>query len=436
MTEKILLINIHSSKNVGDAALLHVTLQQLEKNFSSSEITLCMDDPSSHSGQGHVIQSIFSWVHPFKSNEKTGWNYLHLALLLPATLIPLLSQKLFMRKIWLFSPNSIRDIVSAYLDADLVVSKPGGFLYSSGRGISLLIAIYSILYAHLAGKPVYILPQSIGPLNHFWEKILIRWLMERVRILMVREPISFNLIKEIGVQNPNCQLIPDLAFAMEASPHEAGGDWLIQHGINPKIGFPLLGMTVINWGEQNKAFDFQADYEEACCAAIRYFIEKINGRVVLFPQVWGPLRSQDDRIPAHRLLESLSDIAGGIKVIDKPIPAELLKSIYGWMQIFIGTRMHSNIFALSEGVPIIAIGYLHKTEGIAQMAGIEQWTIDIRHVHGNILRDKLIELWPERRVWRERIQMTIPKLIQEANTAGGIVAKDYFGYWKINHSGK
>jgi colanic acid/amylovoran biosynthesis protein len=433
MTEKILLINIHSSKNVGDAALLQITLQQLEKNFPSSEFTLCTDDPDSHSGQRRVINSIFSWVHPFGRDASARWNYVHLALLLPATLIPLLSQKLFLRKIWLFSPQSIREIVNAYLDADLVVSKPGGFLYSSGRGISLLIAIYSILYAHLAGKPVYILPQSIGPFNHRWEKMLIRWLMERVRILMVREPISLKLIKEIGVKNPNCLLIPDLAFAMDAVGREVGGTWLRQNGFNPNIGLPLLGMTVINWGEQYKKFDFQAEYEAACCTAIRYFVEKINGRVVLFPQVWGPLRSQDDRIPAHRILKNLADISGGVKVVDEPLTAERLKSIYGWMDLFIGTRMHSNIFALSQGVPTIAIGYLHKTEGIAQMVGIEKWVIDIRQINSNLLQEKLIDLWRERPIWRGKIQAIVPKLIQEANEAGKMVAKDYFEYWKISH---
>ena len=35
MNEKVLVINIHSSKNVGDAALLQVTLKQTEGEFSS-----------------------------------------------------------------------------------------------------------------------------------------------------------------------------------------------------------------------------------------------------------------------------------------------------------------------------------------------------------------------------------------------------------------
>ena len=42
--------------------------------------------------------------------------------------------------------------------------------------------------------------------------------------------------------------------------------------------------------------------------------------------------------------------------------------------------MHSNIFALSETVPVIAIGYLHKTRGIASMLGMDRWVLDIQTI--------------------------------------------------------
>src|SRR4030067_499429 len=416
MNENILLINVHSSKNVGDAALLKATLQQLKQNFPTSQVLICMDDPDSHAGPEKKINSIFSWVYPFRNGSNDGWNYFKLALLLPATLLPLLSQKLFGKKIWFLSPASIRGIVNAYLDADLVISKPGGFLYSSGRGTSLLIAIYSIIYAHWAGKPIYIFPQSIGPLKRFWESLLIRQLLERIRIVMVRESISFKLIKDLGVRNTRVHLIPDTAFCLPDAGPEAGDIWLQQHGINPHLGFPLLGMTTINWGAQNKNFKLQSDYESACAAAIKYFVEKNNGRVLLFPQVYGPLASQDDRIPAHRILDQLSYLAGLVKVIDEPVPSDVLKSIYGWMDVFIGNRMHSNIFAISKGVPIVAIGYLHKTEGIAQMVGVERWVIDIQQLHGKVIQEKLAELWLVRQEWRLVIQEKLPLLLKKARS--------------------
>lgn len=426
MNEKILVINIHSSKNVGDAALLQVTLKQLRENFPTSKILLCMDDPGSHSGPEETINSISSWVYAYDNETSAGWNYFRLTILLPVTLFPLLYYRLFKRKIHIFTPASIRKIVDAYLDSDLVISKPGGFLYSSGRGITLLIAIYSIIFAGWAGKPIYIFPQSIGPLNRKWEAFLIRKLLERVRIVMVREPVSLQFIKNIGINNQSVYLLPDPAFCLPAEEPDSGYHWLLEKGIEPQPGSPILGMTIINWGAQNKIFDFQAEYEDAYIAAINYFVVVLKGRVILFPQVYGPLSSQDDRIPAHRILEQLSHLEEMVTVIDQPIPAGLLKSIYGWMDIFIGTRMHSNIFALSQGVPIIAIGYLHKTEGIARMVGVEEWVIDIRNMKGVVLQEKLADLWAVRQKLKETILEQIPAIIEETNKAGKLAADDYY----------
>jgi colanic acid/amylovoran biosynthesis protein len=280
--------------------------------------------------------------------------------------------------------------------------------------------------ALLAGKPVYMFPQSVGPLHRPWEGRLIRWLLERVRIVMVREPISLRLIQECGVRNPRCHLMPDVAFALPAAGREAGETWLRELGIDLPEKHPRLGMTMVNWGAQNPRFGLQTRYEAACAAAARFFIERYHGRVILFPQVWGPLASQDDRIPARRLAAQLADLADAVIVVEQPLPAGLLKSVYGWMDLFIGTRMHSNIFALSEGVPVIAIGYLHKTEGIACMAGVGEWAVDIQSMDEAVLVEKMRALWAERQAWREHILQVVPGLIRQARQAGKMVADDFF----------
>ena len=54
-----------------------------------------------------------------------------------------------------------------------------------------------------------------------------------------------------------------------------------------------------------------------------------------------------------------------------------IKGIWARCDLFIGTRMHSNIFALGGGVPTIAVSYLHKTTGIMEGIGLEAWVIEI-----------------------------------------------------------
>ena len=348
---QILLINVHSSCNAGDAALTFVALKQLREHFPDCGFTLAMDDPGSHSGQGRAVRSFFGWVR-----KEGAWRVGNLAWLVPASLVSFLTYRLFGKALFVLTPAGLRAVVQAYVQADIVVSKPGGFLYSSGRGVTFLVSIYTMLAAWLAGKPLYMYPQSIGPLARQWERVLLRWMLERMRIVMVREPISLGELQSLGLSGKRCHLLPDLAFAFPGAPASSAKKWLQAQGIQAAGDKPLLGMTVIQWGAQNPRFTRQAEYEAACARAARFFVEQYGGQVVLFPQVWGPSASQDDRVAARRVAGRLADLDRAVFMIEDPLSPDLLKAVYGLTDLFVGTRMHSNIFCLAEGVPVVAIG--------------------------------------------------------------------------------
>lgn len=425
MTTRILLINVHSSCNAGDAALTAVTLQQLRENFQNAKITLSMDDPDSHHGPEKVVKSPFSFVKNHQRGGRGEWKVGSLFWLLPGTLLAILTGRLTGYPFYLLTPSRWREMLAAYLQADLIVSKPGGFLYSSGRGITLLLSLYTMILALLAGKPLYIFPQSIGPLRRRWECWLLRQTLNRARLVMVREEISLEQLKTCRVDSNRCRLLPDAAFAFQAAPLEE----VIAHKPELKVFLegdqPTLGVTAINWGAQNPNFYHQETYEAAIAAGVRMFIEKYQGRALFFPQVWGPFEMQDDRISARRIAERLSDLKGAILLIQAPLPPEYLKPLYSRMDLFIGSRMHSNIFALSEGVPVIAIGYQPKTGGIMQMAGLDEWLLAIHQITAETLISRMEKLWERRLQVREQIRAKIPVFIAQAEMAGMLTADDF-----------
>jgi colanic acid/amylovoran biosynthesis protein len=424
----ILLTNVHSFHNTGDAALTLMAIRQLKESFPGSRITLVMNDPDSYSGDEQVQSSIFTWLKQSQANGKDRWNTAHLLWLIPAALIPVLSYRLFKKASIAFTPAALQPMLRAYLQADLVVSTPGGFLYSSGRGTILILSLFTLALALLAGKPLYFMPQSYGPYTHTWECALVRSILDKARIVMAREEISLNQLQKCGVANKRCMLTPDLAFAAPgASPDEAQ-KWLQNHGVQLAQDTPRLGITVINWGAQFTPFKLQERYEKSIAAAARYFIEQTGGKAIFFPQVRGPAASQDDRIPARRIASQLSDLAESVVLIEEAPDPAVLKSIYAQMDLFMGTRMHSNIFAMSEGVPLIAIGYLHKTLGITRMAGLEAWAIDIQQVEETSLVKLLKDLWAQKSRVRAQLRQSMPSLVAQANGAGRAIAEDYAQY--------
>lgn len=423
MPENIYLINVHSFANAGDAALTLATIQQLEKNFPSCQLTLQLDDLETYTEPYPTVISLYRWVRGAKVGGEPKWHLPHLLWLLPGTLIPVLTHRGFRRPWWGLTPKALRATLQAYFDADLIVSKPGGFLYSSGLGLTLWVAVYVMVLGIWAGKPLYLYPQSVGPLKHKWECAFMRWLVRHTRIFMAREMISVMELEKCGISPEGVRLTIDTAFDFQGTGD--AGQWFAARGF-PLDHEPVMGVTTIQWGAQSKGFLAQAQYERAVAVGARHFIGTYGGKVVLFTQAWGPSESQDDRPAARRIAQQLSDLAPHVLLLDEPLAPPLLKTLYGRMDVFLGTRMHSNIFALSQGVPVLAIGYYHKTLGIMKALDLEAWVIDIGQIEESLLLARLDQLWLNRKSLSEAIAKKGRTLIEAATQAGQWVAEDYY----------
>lgn len=425
MPLEVLLVNVNSMLNAGDAALTFETIRQLRDNFPGCHITLSSNTLELGLNDVKIVESINAWVRsPYKTG-RISWNIGHLLQLPISTLFPILTYRLFGKPLYLFTPSRIRAAIQSHLDANLVINVPGGYIYTSKRGLRLVMLIYLLALVWLAGKPLYILPQSFGPLSHKWEGKMLTWVLQKARIVMVREPVSMELLQKYRFQHPRLYLFPDIAFAFRGvSPHVAK-QWLREKGLDFTDDPPLIGLTIIDWRANNPNFLRQEEYELAFTSVIRYFLDKMNGRAIIFPQSIGPNISSDDRIPARRVVARLADKRGSILQIEQQISPDLIKSLYGCMDILIGTRMHSNIFALSSGVPVIAVGYLHKTRGIFSMIGMDRWVIDIQNITQQSLLEKFVELWEERMIVKAKIEAAIPSLVEKASSAGALCAADF-----------
>jgi colanic acid/amylovoran biosynthesis protein len=424
---RILLVNVHSYWNAGDNALTQEALRQLAAQFPQASFTLAMNDPASHEGWGKAVGSFTAWVKPIVDRDSSAWRWQAFPGLILHSLIALVGYRLRGRPRFFLTPPEQRELLDAYFEADMVVSTAGNFLYTSGwLGLPFLLALYSIFYAWLARKPLYTLPQTLGPISRKRELFLTRYVLSKVRILLVRDPISAEVWQQWGVKGPRCELYPDLAFAFAESEGQAEAQELLaQFGVRGAPHESCLGVTLINWGAQDQSFSLQSAYEDAIETAIRDFLRSHGSRVVLFAQVHGPTAAQDDLIPARRVLARLVDLGNKVVLVDRWVPPSVLKAAYGKMDSFLGTRLHSNIFALTAGVPVVAIGYQYKTRGILRMLGLEPWVLDIQEVKQETLVRLLQRAWGERERTRAHIQEVIPKAARQAATTGALIASDF-----------
>ncbi|MFN3334381.1 MAG: polysaccharide pyruvyl transferase family protein, partial [Caldilinea sp.] len=219
---KILITNAHSIRNSGDSVLLQVMLQEVARCFPEAEVVVALNDPDEYTPFG-TETAVGSFVHWFKSThgERGSWRKLNL-LLAPillgwAVLVALVYRFLGRTQCWHPQP-AYRRLLQAYLDADLIISCPGNFFVSgSGIGLPLLLAFWSTGYGWLAGKPLYMMQQSIGPLRRRWEYWIARWLFERIRIVAVRDNQSSRTLVAAGLEETQIIILPDAAFLYQGT---------------------------------------------------------------------------------------------------------------------------------------------------------------------------------------------------------------------------
>jgi len=422
----ILITNFHSSWNAGDDVLLQEALHQLRDQFPSASFTLAMNDPMGYRGSEITVGAFTSWVKRGGHGSADHWYWPGFVQLLVESGLTLARPPIGSHPMLRLVSLDHRPLLQAYLDADLVVSCAGNFLYSSGRiGLPFFLALFSIAFASWVGKPVYGLPQTLGPFQRKREARLVRAVLRRMRLVLVRDSISIAVCDSWHDPKINWRYCPDIAFSFTHDDVKEAHQLLASYGVDPDLDSPLLGVTLIDWGGQYLRFRQQAAYERAVALALRRFLDTYGGKVIVFAQVQGPSSSEDDRLPARRVCAQLNDLGQRVVLVDRWVPSRVLRSAYGLMDVVLGSRLHSCVFALSQFVPVVAIGYQYKTRGVMQTLGMEDWVIDIEDVTVERLCDLLGRALTEQKTVRSHLANVLPAIREQAARAGALIAEDF-----------
>lgn len=427
------MLNLHSSQNAGDAALLEMALQTLWSAFPSAQIMLAINDPQStifeFTDSVGVVPSFETHFRVTSRDRKARWRLLSMISTVGLSMLAALVYKQ-LRRVPTWLPSPLRELITAYIEADMLVSCPGNIFATMGRfGLPFAVASFIILYGLLLGKPLYVLPQSIGPLGRGWERLLIRKTYARARLIFVREPVSLRLAYQIGLPSQKIYLVPDLAFALPCGSLEQAARFL--EGLGLRKEEPRIGVTAINKIFHQISLEEQNRYEAAMAYALSQFAKKHEGRVIFFPQVVGPTAQEDDRIAAKRIIARM-DMRENTIIVEKKMSPSELKALYSFMDMFIATRLHSAIFAVSTGVPTLLIGYLHKTTGLGEMLGLEEWLIELKHISNSLLLEKVESLWQSRLEVRRYLEERLSSLVSQIAGVSTLIAQDFYGtgHWR------
>ncbi len=299
--------------------------------------------------------------------------------------------------------HDVVGVARAIRRADLVVSCGGSFLHDLyAKNLNPRLATMHL--SRRAGVPYAIFGQSIGPLVAPLSRMGAREVLDGAAWIGVRDQASAEIVRSLGVGAP-------LHVGVDAAVLGEG----VRCGARTAEASdrPVLGVTVRNWhfpGSEDGPAQ-QSAYESDVATACRAWIAETGGRVRFLSNCTsfgGYL--QDDRIVARRVA---AGVPQAIVVEDDALTFAEVRGMAGACDFFLGTRMHSLIFATTAGVPAVGIAYEFKTGEWMESVGLGAWWVDITDTRH--LSERVVEGWRAREESKYSLTMRLPGIRSRAD---------------------
>jgi len=252
------------------------------------------------------------------------------------------------------------DIMLCLRDTDLFISGGGGLLQdSTGKGWSILYYLGLILVAKIVKVPVMIYAQGIGPVNKQINKKLIKWILNKVDLITVRDKPSKELLENLGVVKPSIYVNSDPVFLLNRKNlnNVIDSHPFIQEMINSD-NRPLIGVSVREY--KGNGLDSKRIFAQAA----DYLIENYKAKIIFFP-----FKFDEDVHTSEEILSLMKNKAEVLKI--KLRPEELL-SVLSRLSLVVGVRLHSIIFSSMANIPFIAFNYDPKVKYFVEDLGLSE----------------------------------------------------------------
>ena len=259
----------------------------------------------------------------------------------------------------------LRDIMRGLRDADLFISGGGGLLQdSTGKGWSILYYLGLILLAKIVKVPVMVYAQGIGPVNKKINKLLIKWILNKVDLITVRDDPSKKILNNLGVSRPSIYVNSDPVFLLK----QKNINYLINNypSIQELINLddrPIIGISVRE--HKNNG----SDLKKILAQAADYLIENYKAKIIFLP-----FKFDEDVQSSEKILSLMKNKADILKI--KLEPEELL-SVLSRFSLVVGVRLHSIIFSSMANIPFIAFNYDPKVKHFVEDLGLSELLLDI-----------------------------------------------------------
>jgi polysaccharide pyruvyl transferase WcaK-like protein len=322
-----------------------------------------------------------------------------------------------MRFVWLVSvarlallylPVHYFALVKNVLKSDLVIVG-GGQLVLDHTVFSPIQFLLACLMAKLCRKPLFICAIGAGPVKRGISKVLFRMAFLIADEVSVRDKYSLEtLVREMKVVRERISLTADPALVLSPARR------------NIRKGFPWVGISTF-------AFKTPSHNIKGCAETHSRYVSKIAELVDIIVKeseagvVLIPTEAPYDIETMDKVMANLERKERARRSYPRSVD-ELAETISA-CDIIIGTRMHSMILALLQGIPVIALTWHKKIDSLLISMGFRDLLFDIEQFEPREVANAVDELLDKKKAYEDVISQQLQGIQDLARRNGELAEK-------------
>ncbi|RCU49460.1 colanic acid biosynthesis pyruvyl transferase WcaK [Corallincola holothuriorum] len=392
---KLLLVGNHTCGNRGDAAILRGLLAELRVQESDAEIDILSRYPVSSSyllGEKVVRDELHVYHQKTYGRLDQIWKrYSRRILARWMNRCRLNDSKKTL-------PKHILKQIEDNKKYDAVIQVGGSFfvdLYGESQFEHSLCAM-------LASKPIYMVGHSVGPFQIEGYNRLAGSVFKATKALYLREDVSLKLMQ-------------DANFSLENVREGSDTAWLVPP---KKVAYPSeiksfisKGRTVAITLRKLAPFDkrlgvSQEEYELAFSRIVNSLNDQGYQVIALSTCTGIDSYHNDDRMIAYSVGQNVTDSNAYHIAMDELNDVQL-GSVLSDCVLTVGTRLHSAIISKNYGTPAIALNYEHKSLGIMQQLGLEDYAFEVKALFSDALGEHITHVLDNIEVEKARVSTAV-----------------------------
>jgi polysaccharide pyruvyl transferase CsaB len=274
----------------------------------------------------------------------------------------------------------------------LFVAGGGSLIQDNTSTRSIFYYLGMLTLARLCGARTMLLANGLGPISRPANRKWARRVLNRLDAITLRDPDSLAEAARLGITRPKVEVTADPALLLNPVLPELAQKALQEAGV--PLGKPLVGFSLRKWADSDRTLRAIAALADLC-------VTRLGATPVFLP-----MQTPDDVQISRRVLGLMTQ--KGCLLTGSFTPDHLM-TVLGRMDLLVGMRLHSLIYAAAMGVPMTGMVYEPKVSSFLDEAGQptmcrigdgdwEQWP------------QRLLEAWERRQALTAALEARIGQL--------------------------